>query len=71
VTEDLIDYTRFLGDELRIAHEHGSLEYVPESEHVNTEDEMQVHNLKKQIRKRKQIMAGLHREIKELEELLD
>lgn len=70
MSDDLIDYKRYKGDELRIAHEHGSLEYVPEPGHVDLDDKMQRHNLKRQIKMRKQIMAGLHREIKELEEII-
>jgi len=67
-----VDYTGFMGeDKLRIAHEYGSLEYVPDKSQVDLTDNLARHNLRKQIRKRKRIMAGLDYEIKDLEKLLD
>jgi len=63
-----VDYLRFMGDGLRVTHETDLLEYPPEN---NTRlDKEQLKHVKDQIRKRKKIMAGLHSEIKSLEELL-
>jgi hypothetical protein len=66
-----IDYLQYMEDKLRIAHEHGSLEYVPEESQINLDDKLVRQNLKKQVRLRKRIIAGLHTEIRDLQELLD
>jgi hypothetical protein len=66
-----VNYLRYMDDKLRIAHEHGSLEYVPDKEQVDLTDDVVRHNLKKQVRMRKKIMAGLDVEIRQLEKLLN
>lgn len=67
--EQLIDYTGYLEDPIRVAHE---------TEAISTEalklDEVQnssVENLiQEEITNRKRIMSAMHKEIKSLEELL-
>lgn len=66
-----VDYLPYMDDKLRIAHEHGSLEYVPEESQVDLTDGLVRQNLREQVRLRKRVMAGLHAEIRELQELLD
>ena len=62
-----VDYLRFMGDEIRISHEVELLDTVPsDSLPSKTFDDM----VREQIRLRKRIVCGLHKEIKSLEELL-
>ncbi len=65
-----VDYLQYMNDKLRIAHEQGSLEYVPDKSQVDLSDKQVRYNLKKQVRLRKKLMAGLHTEIRQLEDLL-
>ena len=62
-----VDYLRFMGDEIRISHEVELLDTVPsDSLPSKTFNDM----VKQQIRRRKQVMCGLHREIRDLQKLL-
>lgn len=69
-----ISYLGFMDDKLRIAHTvrpDSPLRPVPDSSVFDGSDKLQRSNVRKQIRLRKKVMAGLHQEIRELEELLD
>ena len=74
MSDNLIDYSGYLDDKIRISHTVRSdspLMPVPDSSVVDKTDGLQRHNIRKQIRVRKKAIAGLHHEIKYLEELLD
>jgi len=74
VSDELIDYSGYLDDKIRISHTVRSdspLRPVPDSVHVDQGNGLDRHNLRKQIRVRKKVIAGLHKEIKDLEALLD
>jgi hypothetical protein len=69
-----INYLRYMGDKMRIVHtvrNDSPLKPVPEPGHVDLSDGVQRGNLKRQIRVRKKAMAGLHMEIRRLEDLLE
>jgi len=56
---------------IRIAHETSALKYVPDEDQFNDDDSLERYNLRQQIRKRKRVMAGLHVEIRLMEDLLE
>ena len=74
MSDELIDYSDYLDDKLRISHtvrNDSPLMPVPNSSVVDTTDGLERHNIRKQIRVRKKAIAGLHHEIRYLEGLLD
>jgi len=60
-----------LDEMIRIAHETSVLKYVPDEDEFKDKDNLERYNLRQQIRKRKQVMAGLHVEIRLMEDLLE
>jgi len=67
-----VDYLKYFEDPIRITHETDALRHVKEFLDPGPEvnDKKYSCEVRKEIKKRKQVMAAMDQEIKELEELI-
>jgi len=66
-----VDYLHLIDEPLRVSHESSALKYVPDEDQFNQDDSLERYNLRQEIRKRKQVMAACHIEIRLMEDLLE
>ena len=69
--EKLVNYLPVIDEPIRVAHESSVLKFVPDETQFNGEDKLERYNLRKEVRKRKRVMAACHIEVRLMEDLLE